>query len=82
MSFDHPNIVTAYRFGYKSGKAFLLMDYEPGYTLEQIAKGFEFTEVQLYSWMMQLVVNTSNSVITLEQTKILNNKKLHTKSLH
>ncbi|WDE95373.1 serine/threonine-protein kinase [Lentisphaera profundi] len=55
MSFEHPHIAKAYRFGYKSGSAFLLMDYVPGYTLEQIAKGFEFSEVELYSWMMQLV---------------------------
>ena len=55
MSFEHPNIANAYRFGYKSGKAFLLMDYEPGLTLEQVARGEEFTEVQLYSWMKQLV---------------------------
>ena len=50
----HPNIVRTHRFGYKAGKAFLLMDYVPGITLENCVSNYALTEQRIVSWMLKL----------------------------
>ena len=50
----HPNIVRTYRFGYKAGKAFMLMDYIAGITLETCVLNYALTEQRIVGWMLKL----------------------------
>lgn len=50
----HPNIVRTYRFGYKAGKAFLLMDYIQGITLDNCVINYALTEQRIVGWMTKL----------------------------
>ena len=54
MDLEHDHIPYAYRFGHKHGNAFLLMDFEPGLTLDAFIATYQFSEDDLMSWMIQL----------------------------
>jgi serine/threonine protein kinase len=58
IEMDHPNIPKAHNFGYKHGVAFLIMDYEFGYQLDEylVQEGvFPIARKTIASWMSQLV---------------------------
>lgn len=54
MTLKHPNLALAHRFGYKAGKAFLVMEYISGLTLEELTNTKPASENELISWMLQL----------------------------
>jgi serine/threonine protein kinase len=58
IEMDHPNIPKAHNFGYKHGVAFLIMDYEFGYNLDEYLSFDGIFPVQkntIIGWMRQLV---------------------------
>ena len=58
LEMDHPNIPKAHNFGYKHGVAFLIMDYEFGYNLDDymaLEGVFPIPQPMLTKWTIQLV---------------------------